>query len=285
VLLVHGWGGRGAQLASFVEPLVARGFSVLTFDAPGHGASAARWDGLADVALQPIAKDRELPNAAFPYALAIDGDGFLWMGTQNGLARWDGYRFRIYAATSGRAGGLPDNQARLLHTDAAGRLWIGTMSGLARYDRAHDRFISYRTSAKRPSGFHVDAFADGPMNEWTLTAADFSDPNKKYLSFSIAGGTNGQLGPEVQVKNGSKVQLTITLLTDLATTQYGEGDAVLLSSNGDLHSATRANYWPFVVMTPAAAQDAGITSMARTPRSRQLAHPVRHTRTRPFFVR
>src|SRR5262245_7298052 len=39
VLLVHGWGGRGAQLSAFVAPLVARGFSVLTFDAPGHGAS------------------------------------------------------------------------------------------------------------------------------------------------------------------------------------------------------------------------------------------------------
>jgi alpha-beta hydrolase superfamily lysophospholipase len=41
VLLVHGWGGRGTQLGSFVEPLVARGFSVVTFDAPGHGASGA----------------------------------------------------------------------------------------------------------------------------------------------------------------------------------------------------------------------------------------------------
>jgi pimeloyl-ACP methyl ester carboxylesterase len=39
VLLAHGWGGRGAQLAGFVEPLVARGFSAVTFDAPGHGAS------------------------------------------------------------------------------------------------------------------------------------------------------------------------------------------------------------------------------------------------------
>jgi pimeloyl-ACP methyl ester carboxylesterase len=40
VLLVHGWSGRGAQLGAFVEPLVARGFSVVTFDAPGHGAAA-----------------------------------------------------------------------------------------------------------------------------------------------------------------------------------------------------------------------------------------------------
>jgi pimeloyl-ACP methyl ester carboxylesterase len=41
VLLVHGWGGRGGQLAPFVGPLVANGCSVVTFDAPGHGASPA----------------------------------------------------------------------------------------------------------------------------------------------------------------------------------------------------------------------------------------------------
>src|SRR5262245_59412942 len=39
VLLVHGWGGRGTQFGAFVAPLVQRGFSVLSFDAPGHGAS------------------------------------------------------------------------------------------------------------------------------------------------------------------------------------------------------------------------------------------------------
>ena len=39
VLLVHGWSGRGGQLAGFVDPLVASGCSVVTFDAPGHGTS------------------------------------------------------------------------------------------------------------------------------------------------------------------------------------------------------------------------------------------------------
>ena len=39
VLLVHGWEGRGAQLASFVDPLVAAGFSVVAFDATAHGES------------------------------------------------------------------------------------------------------------------------------------------------------------------------------------------------------------------------------------------------------
>jgi pimeloyl-ACP methyl ester carboxylesterase len=41
VLLVHGWGGRGAQLAHLVAPLMASGYSVVTFDAPGHGQSPA----------------------------------------------------------------------------------------------------------------------------------------------------------------------------------------------------------------------------------------------------
>ena len=39
VYLMHGWGGLGAQLGSFVEPLRARGFQVVLFDAPAHGAS------------------------------------------------------------------------------------------------------------------------------------------------------------------------------------------------------------------------------------------------------
>ena len=37
VLLVHGWSGRASQLSGYVEPLLARGFRVAAFDAPGHG--------------------------------------------------------------------------------------------------------------------------------------------------------------------------------------------------------------------------------------------------------
>jgi pimeloyl-ACP methyl ester carboxylesterase len=39
VLLVHGWGGSAGQLAEFVLALTSAGFSVVAFDAPGHGAS------------------------------------------------------------------------------------------------------------------------------------------------------------------------------------------------------------------------------------------------------
>ncbi len=46
VLLVHGWGSRGARLGSFVEPIVTQGFSAVTFDAAGHGDSAGRLSSL-----------------------------------------------------------------------------------------------------------------------------------------------------------------------------------------------------------------------------------------------
>jgi pimeloyl-ACP methyl ester carboxylesterase len=42
VLLAHGWNGRGIQLHRFIEPLIQRGYSVLTYDAPGHGESQGR---------------------------------------------------------------------------------------------------------------------------------------------------------------------------------------------------------------------------------------------------
>ena len=50
VFLVHGWGSRGAHLGAFVEPLLASGFSVVTFDAPAHGASPGRETTIPEMA-------------------------------------------------------------------------------------------------------------------------------------------------------------------------------------------------------------------------------------------
>lgn len=77
-----------------------------------------------------------------------DGDGFIWVGTQSGLQRWDGYRFATYKTQLTNPSSLPDNLTQALHTDTAGRLWVGTSSGgLARYDRERDKFVRYRTSS------------------------------------------------------------------------------------------------------------------------------------------
>ena len=58
VLLVHGWGSRGSRLVSFVAPLTEAGYSVIAFDAPGHGASAGRLSSLPQfiAAIETVAR-------------------------------------------------------------------------------------------------------------------------------------------------------------------------------------------------------------------------------------
>lgn len=61
-------------------------------------------------------------------------DGYLWVGTANGLARFDGVRFTTFRV--GDSVGLRSNRILCLFEDSRGTLWVGTEGGgLARYDR------------------------------------------------------------------------------------------------------------------------------------------------------
>src|SRR3984893_4270068 len=62
-------------------------------------------------------------------AIARTPDGYLWVGTQEGLARFDGVRFTVF--DTGNEPGIPDKYITVLFVDSAGRLWIGTRSGVA----------------------------------------------------------------------------------------------------------------------------------------------------------
>jgi pimeloyl-ACP methyl ester carboxylesterase len=46
VLLHHGWSGRAGQMSAFVDPLLRKGYRVVAYDAPAHGASPGRSTGL-----------------------------------------------------------------------------------------------------------------------------------------------------------------------------------------------------------------------------------------------
>jgi diguanylate cyclase (GGDEF)-like protein len=160
---------------------------------PGSAAASERWTGLASTVFQHIAQDSELPNAAIPTAFTQDKDGFLWIGSQNGLARWDGYNFRTYIANPGVSGSLPDNFISTLHTDAQGRLWVASTSGgLARYDYEHDRFIAYPTGNSGVSHEGVSAIADDGSNGlWVATENGLDHINPETGITSHLGHSDG----------------------------------------------------------------------------------------------
>jgi ligand-binding sensor domain-containing protein/signal transduction histidine kinase len=72
-----------------------------------------------------------LPQAT-PRAITQTRDGFLWVGTFNGLARFDGIQFRSF--TVNNTPQFKSDQINVLHEDRLGNLWVGTgEGGLVRY--------------------------------------------------------------------------------------------------------------------------------------------------------
>src|SRR5690349_892223 len=69
-----------------------------------------------------------------------DSRGFLWVGTTDGLNKYDGYNFSIYRQVPGDTTGMLNNSITFLFEDSEGMVWVSTANrGLYFYDRTHDR--------------------------------------------------------------------------------------------------------------------------------------------------
>jgi signal transduction histidine kinase len=77
---------------------------------------------------------------SFVNALAQDKDGYLWIGTDEGLFRFDGIRITQWSPPDGIR--LPSAMILSLLADRDGSLWIGTYKGLVHWD--HDRLTRYK---------------------------------------------------------------------------------------------------------------------------------------------
>ncbi|MGL1887630.1 MAG: hypothetical protein OCD76_14030 [Reichenbachiella sp.] len=82
-------------------------------------------------------------------AILQDKHGFLWIGTDSGLQKYDGIKFISYPASLDETG-LNSDYIISLFEDQNGDLWVGTSDGVCRFDRNKDRFVSYRTQYFTP---------------------------------------------------------------------------------------------------------------------------------------
>ncbi len=74
------------------------------------------------------------------YRFAQDNLGYMWIGTQDGLSRYDGYGFKNFYYDPQDSHSLPGNAISIIYQDQFGRLWIGTQSAIALYNYDEKRF-------------------------------------------------------------------------------------------------------------------------------------------------
>jgi len=102
-------------------------------------------------------------------AITQTADGYLWLGTEEGLARFDGYEFTTFDK---RDGDLPSNYITALAATADGALWIGTAAGLTEY--RDKRFRTFTTRDGLPDNAITGLYADHAGVLWIVAGVGLS---------------------------------------------------------------------------------------------------------------
>jgi len=117
-----------------------------------------------------------------------DDVGFVWVGTSNGLFRYDGDRFQRF----GPAEGLPSTSIRALHKAADGTIWSITGSGLVHFK--DERFESVDTGVSSESlGAAIDSDSSGQLflaSQYGVLVGSREPAKGRYAFHLLAGGRN-----------------------------------------------------------------------------------------------
>lgn len=98
------------------------------------------------------------------YITAIEQDcnGFIWIGTKNGLNKYDGYEMTVYNHIQNDSTSIPNNYIVTLFHDSKNNLWIGTNSGLCKYvtERDHFELFNFETSNIPHSNYNISSLTE-----------------------------------------------------------------------------------------------------------------------------
>ncbi|MGZ3811637.1 MAG: ligand-binding sensor domain-containing protein, partial [Mucilaginibacter sp.] len=103
----------------------------------------------------------------------------MWIGSRNGLNRYDGYKFVTYRHDSKNDSSLSNNMITDLVEDRDGNIWIATQSGLNKYERSKGTFTRYmhdpHNSASISSNIINRLVFDSEGNLWIATQTGGAD--------------------------------------------------------------------------------------------------------------
>jgi len=133
---------------------IAIHLSVFAQKSSAHFEHLSVEDGLSQSTVTCILQDRQ---------------GFLWLGTTNGLNKYDGYSFQVFKLDLNDSNSLSSSHITAIFEDKSGQIWIGTTSGLNKFDPELDRFTRYPVPTNSISSQSVREMKGGPDGRlWLL---------------------------------------------------------------------------------------------------------------------
>lgn len=122
--------------------------------------------------------------------LLKDSYGFIWIGTQDGLNRYDGYGFKVFRNKPFDSLSIVNNDILSIAEDRDGNLWIGTWNGLSHYNRQRGQFTNYHHEPNNETTISdnrvYDVYVDRSGTVWikTATSLDKYDPiTKSFIRY------------------------------------------------------------------------------------------------------
>ena len=154
---------------------------------------------------------------ALVYETYQDHLGFLWIGTFDGLNRYDGYEFKTYKNITNDSLSLPANFIQAIYEDHNNDLWVGSIGQVSKYNRQKDNFTSYNL-VKGPNvnpAFVMQIFEDSKNRMWvtadqvgvqlfdrstnTFKGIDFID----YTGNTVSHNSETFFHSIIELKNGN----------------------------------------------------------------------------------
>ncbi|PIF34423.1 signal transduction histidine kinase [Flavobacterium sp. 9] len=139
-------------------------FYIVLFAAKSHAQVQDRY-------FRTISVDKGLSQSSV-FAIQQDTLGFIWIGTQDGLNRYDSKGFKVYRPVKNVKTSLQSYYIRSLFTDRKGRLWVGGNQGISVYNYNTDSFTNYQLPRS--------------IGEWYISSITEDSTNKIWAT-SITG--------------------------------------------------------------------------------------------------
>lgn len=172
-----------------------------------------------------------------------DQIGYIWIGTEDGLNRFDGYSFQVFRQNSGHQG-LRGSDIKSLKVDQKGVLWIGTANGgLSSYQSETDQFTHYPLKQGRSVGnyFVRDIIVANPYGIVAVGSRGLYFLDKGEDSLTQIGFPNAETGNihEVQVFQDSLLFIAAQKGAFKYTLRSGRAECISLQPGNPVHQISK----------------------------------------------